>query len=166
MSGHTSIVQGHTNGTMKYNTKTKKGVVDLKIDDFKIKPSSTTQTLKMFIGKDPSRIIFTSTKLHATLNKHITTYSLHAKGHHASIDISKGKLNKKENTHRAKFKFHYEKYTVKGEIQGSIDAPSIVIDASSLMKGKVKDKIQIKLNKALGGDLGKTVAGFLEGLKL
>jgi cytoskeletal protein CcmA (bactofilin family) len=166
MSGHTSIVHGHTNGTMRYNTMTKRGIVDLQINDFKIKPSSTTQTLKMFIGKDPSRIIFSSTKLHATLNKHITTYSLHAKGHHASIDISQGKLNKKENTHRAKFKFHYEKYTVKGEIQGSIDTPSIVIDASSLMQGKVKDKIQIKLNKALGRDLGKTVTGFLEGLKI
>ena len=163
--GQAKMVQGRANGNILYNTKSKKGVVDIDIDDFKIKPSTTTNMVKMAIGKDPSRIIFSSTKLHADLHGDVTTYTLLAKGSHASIEVSKGKIDKKTNTHRGKFKFVYETYTITGSIGGSVDSPHISIDPSSLMQHKVGKKIQQKLDKALGEDMGKAVGGFLKGLK-
>jgi len=165
MVGQAKMVEGDAQGDMKFNIKTKVGVVDMDIESFKIKSNSTTNTVKMFIGKDPSRIIFSSTKLHANLNGDITTYTLMAKGSHAAIEITQGILDKKANTHRAKFKFVYEKYVVTGTIGGSIDNPRMRIDPSSMMQNKVGDKIQKKLDKALGGEMGKAVGGFLKGLK-
>jgi hypothetical protein len=165
MLGHTPLVKGEASGKVSYHVKSKKGVVDIDIGNFQIKPSSTTNTIKMFIGKDPARIIYSTTKLHATLNRDITTYTLTAKGGHSSIEIKQGKLDKKVNTHTAKFKFVYEKYIVTGTISGTIDNPHIGIDPSSIMQSKTGEKIQKKLDKALGGDMGKAVGGFLKGLK-
>jgi len=148
-----------------YDLKKKAGVVDLDITSFQIKSSSTTKTVKMFIGKDPARIIYTSTKLHATLNGDVTRYTLIAKGSRSSIEITDGKIDKANDRHTAKFKFVYEKYVVTGSIGGSVAHPSVMVDPASFMQSKTGEKIQKKLDKALGGDMGKAVGGFLKGLK-
>ena len=163
--GHKKLVQGDAHGSVIYDLKKKVGVVDLDITSFQIKSSSTTKTVKMFIGKDPARIIYTSTKLHADIQGDITTYNLIAKGARSRIEITHGKIDKMKNKHTAKFKFVYEKYVVTGTIGGTADHPSIIVDPSSIMQSKTGEKIQKKLDKALGGDMGKAVGGFLKGLK-
>jgi len=165
LMGRDKLVQGDAYGTMNYNLKTKVGVLDIDIKAFQIKSSSTTKTVKMFIGKDPARIIYTSTKLHATMHGDITKYTLIAKGSHSRIEVTQGVVNKTNDTHRAKFKFVYEKYEVTGTIGGTVDKPRILVDPSAIMQSKTGEKIQKKLDKALGGDMGKAVGGFLKGLK-
>jgi len=163
--GHKKLVQGDAHGTVTYNLKKKAGVVDLDITSFQVKPSNTTNTVKMFIGKDPARIIYNSTKLHATINGDVTRYTLIAKGSHSSIEITNGKIDKANDKHTAKFKFVYDKYVVTGSIGGTVEHPSVIVDPSSIMESKAGEKIQKKLDKALGGDMGKAVGGFLKGLK-
>ncbi len=163
--GHKKWVEGDAYGKVKYDLKKKAGVVDIDIKSFQIKSSSTTNTVKMFIGKDPARIIYTSTKFHADIKGDVTRYTLTAKGSRSSIEITNGKIDKVKNIHRAKFKFVYEKYVVTGTIGGTVDSPSLLVDPSSIMQSKTGEKIQKKLDKALGGDMGKAVGGFLKGLK-
>ena len=165
MLGHDKLIQGDAQGTMTYNLKSKVGVLDIDIGSFQIKSSSTTNTVKMFIGKDPARIIYNSTKLHADLKGDITTYSLIAKGSRSTIEITSGKIDKAADTHRAKFKFNYEKYNVTGSIGGTVEHPTILVDPSAIMQSPTGEKIQKKLDKALGGDMGKAVGGFLKGMK-
>jgi hypothetical protein len=154
MLGHRKDFLGKAFGEGKYDTKSKSGVVDLNIQAFQIKPSSTTQTIKMLIGKDPARVIFTSTKFHADLKGKITEYSLHATGSHSSIEITEGRIDKTTNTNTAKLKFVYEDYTVYGKIKGSIDDPKVTVDTSSLFQDKIDEKLQNKIEKALGGKAG------------
>jgi len=161
MLGHKQDFLGKAFGKGKYNLKKKSGVVDLDIASFQIKPSSTTNTIKMVIGKDPARVMFSSTKFHADIKGKITDYTLHAKGSHSSIDITDGRVNKINNTNTAKFKFVYEKYTVHGKIKGTIDDPKVTIDTSAILKDKIDDQLQEKIEKALGGKAGD----FLRGLK-
>ena len=163
--GHDKLVQGDTYGTVTYDIKKRTGVVAIDIKAFKIKPSSTTNTIKMFIGKDPARIIYKTTTLKAKLQGDITYYTLRAKGSRSSIEILNGKIDKKANMHRANFKFVYEKYVVTGTIGGTVDNPRIMVDPSSVMQSKTGEKIQEKLDKTLGKDMGKAVGGFLKGLK-
>jgi len=163
--GHDKLVQGDAFGTMTYDLKKKIGVLDIDIKSFQIKSSSTTETVKMFIGKDPARIIYTSTNLHVNLHGDVTTYTLIAKGSNSSIEVTEGTIDKAKDTHRAKFKFVYEKYEVTGTIGGSAENPSIMVDPSSVMNSESGEKIQKKLDKALGGDMGKAVGGFLKGFK-
>ncbi len=165
MLGHTPLVQGTAFGTLVYHTKSKIGRLDLDIKSFQLKANSTTNTVKMFIGKDPARTIYKTTTLHAKINGDITRYTLTAKGSHSSITISDGVVDKKKDTHRAKFKFVYEKYVVTGSIGGSVAHPTIIIDPSAIMQSKTGKKIQKKLDKALGKDMGKAVGGFLKGIK-
>ena len=161
MLGHKQDFLGKAFGKGKYNLKQKSGVVDLDIKSFQIKPSSTTNTIKMVIGKDPARVMFSSTKFHADIKGKITDYTLHAKGSHSSIDITDGRVNKINNTNTAKFKFVYEKYTVHGKIRGTIDDPKVTIDTSAILKDKIDEQLQDKIEKALGGKAGE----FLRGLK-
>lgn len=163
--GHDKLVQGNAYGTVNYHLKKKMGVIDLDIKDFQIKSSGTTKTIKMFIGKDPARIIYTSAKVHANINGDVTSYTLMAKGSHSSIEVTQGKIDKEKDRHTAQFKFVYEKYVVTGAITGTVDHPQIMVDPSSIMQSKTGEKIQKKLDKALGGDMGKAVGGFLKGFK-
>ena len=158
--GHKKNFLGKASGKGKYHLKKRSGVVDLDIASFQIKPSSITRTIKMVMGKDPARVIFSSTKFHADIQRKSTAYTLHAKGTRSSIDITDGRVDKRNNTHRANFKFVYEKYTVSGSIRGTIDDPKVSIDTSSLLKNKIDDKLQNKIDKVLGGKAGE----FLKGL--
>jgi hypothetical protein len=161
MLGHKQNFLGKAFGKGKYNLKEKSGVVDLDIKSFQIKPSPTTNTIKMLIGKDPTRVIFSSTKFHADIKGKITDYALHAKGSNSSVDITDGRVNKIDNTNTAKFTFVYEKYTIHGKIKGRIDDPKVTIDTSAILKDKIDEQLQDKIEKALGGKAGE----FLRGLK-
>ncbi len=161
MLGHKQNFLGKAFGKGKYNLKKKSGVVDLDIKSFQIKPSPTTNTIKMLIGKDPTRVIFSSTKFHADIKGKITDYTLHAKGSHSSVEITDGRVNKMDNTNTAKFTFVYENYTVHGQIKGKIDDPKVTIDTSAILKDKIDEQLQDKIEKALGGKAGE----FLRGLK-
>jgi len=175
--GDKSLILGKASGKVKFNTKRKSGVVDLSIGGFQLKSSKLTQRVKLLLKKDPARIIFKTTKLHADIKGDKVSYTLTAKGTRANIEISNGQLNNKSKTNTANFKFIYEKYTVAGKIKGSIDNPKISIDASSLlndeMKKKLNKKIDKKLNKLLEGKTGKkinkalggNVGNLLKGLK-
>lgn len=152
--GHKKDFLGKAYGKGKYDLKRKSGVVDLDIKAFKVKPSSTTHTIKMLIGKDPARVIFDSTKFHADIKGKVTEYTLHAIGSNSSIEITDGRIDKINNTNTAKLKFVYEKYTVYGKIKGSIDDPKVSVDTSALFQDKIDEELQNKIEKALGGKAG------------
>jgi hypothetical protein len=152
--GHKKDFLGKAFGKGKYNLKSKSGVVDIDITDFQIKPSPTTNTIKMVIGKDPARVIFDSTKFHADIKGKITEYTLHAVGSKSSIDITDGRIDRTHNTHTAKFTFVYDKYTVHGKIKGSVKDPKVTVDTSALFKDKIDEELQEKIEKALGGKAG------------
>jgi len=159
--GHKKDFLGKAFGKGKYDLKQKSGVIDLDIKSFQIKPSPTTNTIKMLIGKDPTRVMFSSTKFHADIKGKITHYTLHAKGSRSNIQITEGRVDKVHNTHTAKLKFVYEKYTVYGEIKGTVGDPKVTIDTSAILKDKIDQKLQNKIEEALGGKAGE----FLRGLK-
>ncbi len=148
--GHKRNFLGSASGKAKYNLKRKSGVVDMDIASFQIKPSDLTNMISMAIGKDPARVIFSSTKFHADIKGDITAYTLHAIGTRSSIDITEGRLNKLNNTNTARFNFVYEDHSVRGKIKGSVNNPKITIDTSALIKDKIDEKVQEKLDKALG----------------
>jgi len=104
-------------------------------------------------------VIFSSAKFHADIKRKTTLYTLHAKGSRSRIDITEGRVNKQNNTHSAKFQFVYEKYTVSGSIKGSIEDPKVSIDTSTLLKNRVDEKLQKKIDKVLGGKAGELLKG-------
>lgn len=153
--GHKKNFLGLASGEGNYNLKQKSGVVDLDIASFQIKPSNLTNTIGMVIGKDPARVVFSSTKFHADIKGKITEYTLHATGTRSSIQVTEGRIDKANNTNTAKFKFVYEEYTVNGQIKGTVDDPKVTVDTTALFKDKLDDKLQNKIDKVLGGKAGE-----------
>ncbi|HSR73198.1 MAG TPA: hypothetical protein VLL31_00005, partial [Sulfurovum sp.] len=95
--GHKKNFVGSASGEARYNLKEKSGAVDLDIASFQIKPSNLTSVISMAIGKDPARVIYSSTTFHADIKGEITDYTLHAIGSSSSIDITEGRLNRLNN---------------------------------------------------------------------
>ncbi len=157
--GHKKNFLGLASGNGNYHLKEKSGVVDLDIASFQIKPSTLTSTISMVIGKDPARVVFSSTKFHGNIKGKITDYTLHATGTRSSIDITEGRIDKTKNTNTAKFKFVYEEYTVNGQIKGTVDNPKVTVDTTALFKDKVDEKMQKKIDKVLGGKAGEFLRG-------
>ncbi|PHS33284.1 MAG: hypothetical protein COA92_05170 [Sulfurovum sp.] len=153
MLGHKAFVLGKSFGNVNFSLKRNTGVVNLSIDSFKIRPSKLTRTVKLLLKKDPSRIIFKTTKFYANIKGDNITYTLTAKGKRALVKITSGKFNKAKNTNSANFTFVYEKTTVIGTIKGNVDNPQVSINPTSLMNDKMKRKLNNKID------------GFLKGLK-
>jgi len=162
--GHDMLVSGKVSGDMSYDLQKKQGDIALVINDFHLNRSPHTDKLKILIGKDPTRILYTDTELDAKIDAHITQYTLNAIGSHSNIEI-KGILDKEKDTHTGTFSFIYESYEVTGTITGSITKPKLHLDLSAMMNNPMGEKIQNKLNHALGDEMGKVVGGFLKGLK-
>jgi hypothetical protein len=101
LMGQDKAFIGLVSGTLQQNMKQKMGNVNLDINGFKIKPASWTQTATILLGKDPSRIIFDSTKLKATIQGKKIHYTLNALGSRSSITISEGILDIRKNVHTA-----------------------------------------------------------------
>jgi hypothetical protein len=54
----------------------------------------------------------------------------------------------------------YEKYSVNGQIKGTVDNPKVTVDTTALFKDKIDEDMQKKIDKVLGGKAGE----FLKGL--
>jgi hypothetical protein len=150
LAGYPQSFLGSVSGKADYHLQTRKGVVNLKIASFQIKPSDLTRMLAPVLGKDPARIIFKTTTFHARINKDIVTYRLLAKGSHSAIEITDGWVNQKSRQQKAKLKFVYGKYTVYGTIRGTTEHPKIYLDTSKLIKEKLEKKLEKKWGKEAG----------------
>ncbi|MEA2048981.1 MAG: hypothetical protein U9O64_11125 [Campylobacterota bacterium] len=151
---------GETYGKGWYDVKQKYGVLDLDIHSFQIKPTRLTETITMLLGTDPTRIIFSSTKLHAVIDDKVLTYTLLASGTSSTISIRDGTFNRSTKQHHARFTLVYEKYTLHGTIKGSAKNPEVTFDTQTLLKEQLSGgKLQEKLEKALGGTAGKLLRG-------
>jgi len=157
---------GRASGEATYNLTSRAGKADFTITSFQIKPSTLTNTLKMVIGRDPARIIFETTNLHAKIKKEIIAYTLYAKGGYSNLELTNGQFNAKTKAIRAKLKFIYGKHTFYGKIKGTADHPKVIVDTKALIKDKLKKKLNKKLQEKLKGVFGKQAETLLHGLGL
>ncbi|MDQ7083818.1 MAG: hypothetical protein Q9M36_02320 [Sulfurovum sp.] len=152
--GHTQWFSGEMIGNIDYDIQSKKGIIDIEIEDFHIEKSTMTETIKMLMGKDPSSILYSSTDIHATIDTHKTHYTLFAMGKHSNLEIIEGIIDTQANTHTGIFIFSYDEYEIRGEIKGSIAHPTLKINPSSM--------IQNELDKVLGEDIGNALGSLLK----
>ena len=164
--GYAPNFLGTASGKTEYHLARRRGTADLTLASFQIKPNQWTRLLTPVLGKDPSRIIFKTTTLHADIKGDIVTYQLHAKGTHSAIDVTNGRIDNKTGTQYAKFKAVYEKYTVFGKLKGTIEHPKVTIDTSRILQEKLQKKFGKKLEKELGKSLGGKAGALLKGLGL
>lgn len=157
--GYPQVLTGTLSGTARYHLKSRRGSVDMSIASFRIKPSELTQLLTPLIGKDPSRIIFTQTRLHADIDGDSIIYTLRAKGTHSALEIDRARLNTKTKVQRVPFSFTYGKHTIKGKIKGTPDHPKITLDTKAILQEKLGRKLEKKIEKKWGKEAGELLRG-------
>lgn len=140
---------GETFGKGWYDLNDKTALLDLDIRSFQIKPTPLTDTISMLLGTDPTRIIFSSTTLHAVMKQKVITYTFLAIGTRSSITIREGTFNTLTDQHNASFILVYERYTLHGKISGTKDNPHVTLDTHELLHNQLtEEKLKKTLDKA------------------
>lgn len=147
--GYKAYFLGNTFGEGWYDTRQKKGIVSVDIEDFQIKPTQVTQSIKRILSTDVTRMVFSKAHIDASIDKKVTTYTLYAMGDESAMTIEDGTINKGTKIHDAKFTLYYKNYTLHGKIEGSIDNPDVTFDTKALFDEQLSDQtIQKGLDKA------------------
>ncbi|MCF6206340.1 MAG: hypothetical protein L3J47_05550 [Sulfurovum sp.] len=160
LMGYPQSFLGTVSGTLSYDLAGDSGSADAQIAAFRIKPGKFTDMLKAVLKKDPSRIIYKTTTLKASIKPHTIAYTLEAKGTRSTLSVTQGRIDRRNGRQQGNIKFVYEKYTIYGKLAGTTQSPRFILDTSKLIKGKVGEKLQKKLEKSLGKDAGRLLKAF------
>ena len=133
------FVDANTSGKINYDLLTKKGHISLALDDFKLASNSVTKSLGAVMPISPTDIVFGGTSLDATIDGDEVVYNLMAKASEASISIGEGKINRANDTHKAKIEFGFNKYAIAGTVGGSIRQPKVGFDTKGFLKDQMVD---------------------------
>ena len=133
------FVDANTSGKFNYNLLTKKGQTALALDDFKLASNSVTRSLGTIMPISPTDIVFGGTSLDASIDGDDVVYNLMAKASEASISIGGGKINRADDTHKAKIEFGFNKYAIAGTVGGSIRHPHVGFDTKGFLKDQMLD---------------------------
>ena len=133
------FVDANTSGKINYDLLTKKGHTSLTLADFKLASNSVTKSLGTVMPISPTDIVFGGTSLDATIDGDEVVYNLMAKASEASISIGEGKINRANDTHKAKIEFGFNKYAIAGTVGGSIRHPNVGFDTKGFLKDQMVD---------------------------
>ena len=148
-------------GKTLYHIVNEKGTLKFVLDNFQLAPNKITKNIGKFFPIDPTAMMFPKTLLEAEINSDEVIYTFVAKSKGAFINIGKGRINHQKDSHEAKIKFGYKKYTMSGSIGGSIRHPHIGFDTTGFLKDNMmmNKAMTNRAKKVLGGSFGKYLKG-------
>jgi len=144
-----AFVDANASGKLTYDTKEKKGEIQLTLRDFKLASNKVTRSIKMMVLKDPASIVFGQSSLDAKIDGDQIHYTLIAKAHNASITVDEAIINKEVDSHNAKIAFAYDKFELQGNVDGSIRSPRIGFHKKGLQELDFMARIEREIKKIL-----------------
>jgi len=152
---------GAANGTLLYDTDSRKGQTSLSIDRFQFKPGKLSAGVKLVLHKDLAQIIYDRMKVDARFNGDTVGYKAIARGRRSDFTIRDGKLNTKTKAHKASFGLRIDSVDVIGTIKGTTKKPKIAVLPGKMLRNKLKKKVgnvvKKQIEKNLGGSTKKLI---------
>jgi hypothetical protein len=150
---------GTANGSLTYDTASRKGLSHFSIDRFQFKPGKMTAGIKLILHKDLAQIIYDRTTIDARFNGDLIAYKVVAHGRRSDFAMRDGKLNTQAQTHKASFGLRVDAIDVIGTIKGSIKDPKIVVLPGKLLRNKLKKKVIDKVAPKIKKEIEKNIEG-------
>ena len=150
---------GTINGTLAYDTLSRKGQAHFTVDRFQFKPGKLTQAVKVILHKDLTQIIYDRTTADARLNGDWIAYRFKATGRRSDFAIRDGKMNTKEKTNKASFGLRIDNVDVIGTIKGSTNDPKIAVFPGKMLRNRLKEKVIDKVAPKVKDAVKKNVGG-------
>ena len=159
---------GTANGTLLYDTLSRKGQAHVAVDRFQFKPGKLTRAVTLVLHKDLAQIIYDRTTADARFNGDWIAYRLKANGRRSDFVIKDGKLNTQARTNKASFGLRIDNVDVIGTIRGSIHDPKISVLPGRMLRNRLKkkviDTVAPKVKDAIKKNVGGAAGSVLKNL--
>ena len=150
---------GTANGTLAYDTLSRKGQAHVTVDRFQFKPGKLTQAVKLVLQKDLAQIIYDRAAADARFNGDWIGYRLKATGSRSDFVIQDGKLNTQAKTNKGSFGLRIDNVDVIGTIKGPIKDPKISVLPGKMLRNRLKKKVISKVAPKVKDVIKKNVGG-------
>ncbi len=155
---------GSANGTLRYDTRSRKGQTHLTIDRFQFKPGKLTAGVKLVLHKDLAQILYDRMTVDARFNGDRVGYKAVAHGRRSDFAIRDGKLNTQTQAHKASFGLRIDSVDVIGTIKGTIKDPKITVLPGKMLRSKLKKKMGATVKKEINKNVGATTKKLIKKL--
>jgi len=152
--GYPQIFNAKLVGTLNYNLKKEKGIIDTKLNDARLLPNKFTNLVKKIKGLDLTKESYNQTTFIGNIDKTYIKFNLDAKSKTASLLLKDAKLNRKTEKIYTKYTIKIVKQDISGQIRGNINNPHITIDTADLIEHKILNGISKYIKNGSLEDLG------------
>ena len=141
---------GTADGTLAYDTLSRKGQAHVTVDRFQFKPGKLTRAVMLVLHKDLAQIIYDRTTADARFNGDRIAYRFKANGRRSDFVIKDGKLNTQAKTNKGSFGLRIDNVDVIGTIRGSIHDPKITVLPGRMLRNRLKNTVKKNIGGAAG----------------
>ncbi len=149
MLGYPEVMDAPLNGSLSYDTKLQKGKLDARFDNARLARSKMTDLLQAIIRKDLSKEHFNRGTLLSHINKEVIDSKLDMQSKELSVHSRKLIINSKKNRIDARLSLQHRKHPADVLIKGDINAPSVTLDAKSMLTPEIEEKAKKEIHRFL-----------------
>lgn len=132
---------------IKYNLKTKKGILNAKLFKGRILPNQMTFLLNQMAKFDITKEIYDLTTVDSKIDNMVIISNLDMKSRLTHITSKDAILDMNKNRVDAKLKIDIKDKPVFVKIRGDINSPKVSVDAGAILKEKIEKKLEKKVPK-------------------
>ncbi len=147
---------------LNYNIVTKKGKLQAIAKNGRILPNKMSFLLSQMAKFDITKEVYKKTTLNSNINDKIIVSDLDMISRLTHISAKGAKVDLGNNTMYAKLRVEIQGRPVYVKLKGRLDAPSVSIDAGSIVKERAKKVIEKKLKKQLGNKIPDAAKSLLK----
>ena len=149
MLGYPKVMDAPVNGTLVYNTKTRKGKLDSYFNKANLTRSKMTDLIKGLTRTDLVKERFSKGSLISLINKDVINSDLKMKSKTVNLESKKFIINSKKRLIDARFSLQVKKHHADILVTQSIDAPKVRLDAKSMITPEIEEKVGKEINRFL-----------------
>ena len=149
MLGYPQVMDAPINGNLVYNTKTRQGKLDSTFDRAALLRSKMTDLIGALTHTNLTKERFNQGSLVSIINKDIIKSTLKMQSKTVKLNSKKFIINAKKQLIDARFALQVKKYPGDVLVKGNINAPSVRIDAKSMITPEVEEKVSKEINRFL-----------------
>jgi hypothetical protein len=154
------IFDSKGNFKVDYNLLVKKGTLTGDLTNGHFLPNDFSTLINQLAKFDLTKEIYETVNINSDINDTILTSTVNMKSANTQIDINDSVFDTQNNTIDARLEAKIKETSFNININGNTSNPKISLDTKDLLKNEIdkqleknKDKIEEKLNKALGGKI-------------
>jgi hypothetical protein len=149
MLSYPQVINASVEGSLSYDTASKKGRLDTRFDTATLTRSQMTDLIGALSHSDLTKERFNQGSLISLIDKEIITSELAMQSKRVNLNSKRFIINSKKQLIDAHFAIKVKEYPGDVIVTGDINAPKVRLDAKSMVTPEVKEKVTKEINRFL-----------------